>query len=66
MRGIVSMCNLQNFQISKQNEATRTVKVAGIDTVIKTITVEDNDATIDVTLWRGHAEKHHHIGNVLR
>ena len=55
-RGIVSMCNL------RQNEATKTVKVTGIDT----ITVEDNGATIAITLWREHAEKQHQMGDFFK
>lgn len=49
-----------------KNEATRTVKVNGNDTPIRTITLEENNAKIDVTLWRELSEEEYSIGEFLQ
>nr|XP_022330640.1 uncharacterized protein LOC111128957 [Crassostrea virginica] len=49
-----------------KNEATKTVKVAGNDTKIRTITIEEDASQIDVTLWRELAEKEFQVGDFLR
>ncbi|XP_062600643.1 uncharacterized protein LOC134262282, partial [Saccostrea cucullata] len=52
-------------QVTK-NEATKTVKVNGNDTTIRTITLQDDGETIDVTLWREIAVEERRIGEFLR
>lgn len=51
-------------QLSKI-ESTKTVKVNGTDTVIRTISIEENGEKIDVTLWREMAEEDLKIGQYL-
>ncbi|XP_052694539.1 uncharacterized protein LOC128172870 [Crassostrea angulata] len=51
-------------QLSKI-ESTKTVKVNGTDTVIRTISIEENGKKIDVTLWREMAEEDLKIGQYL-
>lgn len=46
-------------------ESTKTVKVNGTDTVIRTISIEENGKKIDVTLWREMAEEDLKIGQYL-
>lgn len=42
------------------------MKVAGNDTKIRTITIEEDASQIDVTLWRELAEKEFQVGDFLR
>ncbi|XP_062587025.1 uncharacterized protein LOC134248634 [Saccostrea cucullata] len=51
-------------QLSKI-ESTRTVKVSGSDTVIRTISLQEDGKKIDVTLWRDMAEEDLKIGQYL-
>eukprot|EP00105_Crassostrea_gigas_P041788 XP_019925936.1 PREDICTED: uncharacterized protein LOC105335679 isoform X2 [Crassostrea gigas] len=51
-------------QLSKI-ESTKTVKVNGTDTLIRTISIEENGKKIDVTLWHEMAEEDLKIGQYL-
>uniref|UniRef100_K1PFT2 Uncharacterized protein n=1 Tax=Magallana gigas TaxID=29159 RepID=K1PFT2_MAGGI len=49
----------------KKIESTKTVKVNGTDTLIRTISIEENGKKIDVTLWHEMAEEDLKIGQYL-
>uniref|UniRef100_A0A8W8LAV7 Replication protein A OB domain-containing protein n=1 Tax=Magallana gigas TaxID=29159 RepID=A0A8W8LAV7_MAGGI len=51
-------------QLSKI-ESTKSVKVNGTDTLIRTISIEENGKKIDVTLWHDMAEEDLKIGQYL-
>ena len=57
----MSIAILKKIKIFKQNEATKTVKVGVVDTVIRTIAVGKK-----VPPLKGHAGKQHQIGELLK
>lgn len=59
-----SICSVKGQVI--KNEATRTVRVSGSETTIRTITIEENRSTIEITLWRELAELAINIGDTLQ
>lgn len=50
---------------SLQDEAIKTVKVAQKDTKIRTLTLEENGQTMELTLWRELSEKDLKIGQYI-
>lgn len=59
-----SICSVKGQVI--KNEATRTVRVSGSETTIRTIIIEENSSTIEITLWRELAELAINIGDTLQ
>ena len=49
----------------KQDEAIKTVQVSQVDTKVRTLTIQEDEAKVELTLWREKTEEPINIGDFI-